>query len=55
MKEMNAPMGMHTCSKKMNFQVMAIPDQLADRPTSLDKIKSADWSKVGMLYCQGGH
>ena len=25
------------------------------RPTSLDKIKSPDCSKVGMLYRQGGH
>ena len=27
----------------------------ADRLTDLDKIKSSDWSKVGMLYCWGGH
>ena len=27
----------------------------ADRLTDLDKIKSSDWSKVGMLYRRGGH
>ena len=27
----------------------------AGRPADLDKIKSSDWSKVGMLYRRGGH
>ena len=34
---------------------MAISDRPASRQTALDKIKSSDWSKVGMLYLQGGH
>ena len=30
-------------------------DRLTGWPTGLDKIKSSDWLKVGMLYRRGGH
>ena len=43
---------MWTTSIHGNFRPTGRP---TGQPTGLDKIRSSDWSKVGMLYCQGGH
>ena len=63
--KLNIPYGREICliygSDLTDFMSCERPPNMAisSRPTSwlagLDKIRSSDWSKVGMLYRRGGH